>query len=160
MMYPFHFRNSEDTVLLVLKEIYRLYGLSPTLPGSESPQKAPSGLFPRPPSGNLPSYNVNQSAQPAYNFNQSAPQSYNVNQSAQPSFSSQPVSQPLQPPSGYSQESPQAFQQYNVGPPMGNTPSFSQGMPPQYNIGPPQTRPGANAGPPPMMGFVKASPKS
>ena len=128
-------------MLLVLKEIYSLYGLAPTLPGSDSSHKQPIGPPPRMNQPNLASYNTNQSAQPTY--------------------PSQVISQPLQPPSGYSERPPppQGPQQYSMGPPVGNSPSFSRG-PAQINMGPPQTQPGANVGPPPMMGFVRATPKS
>ena len=138
-----YFRNSEDTVLLVLKEIYSLYGVAPTLPGSDSTQKQAVGPPPRSSQPNIATYNMNQSAQP--------------------SFPSQVLSQPLQPPSGYSERPPpppsQGHQQYGMGPPVVNPQGYSM-VPPQVNIGSPQTQPGANVGPPPMMGFMRATPKS
>jgi hypothetical protein len=44
----FMFRESEDTILLMLKETYGLQGIAPIKPGSEQRQAA---MFPRPPGG-------------------------------------------------------------------------------------------------------------
>ncbi|XP_053407052.1 phospholipase DDHD2-like isoform X2 [Mercenaria mercenaria] len=135
--------NSEDTMLLVLKEIYSLYGISPQIPGVESQGAQRHRVGPPPkgpppagsPYGALPG-NINNSAvtSPLSNYGnsfrapQEPPHMFNVSNG---------------PPSG----PPPA----TVGsglPPLSGPPPFSMGQAP---------KPGPPMGPPPTAGFMKKS---
>lgn len=153
------FRNSEDAMLLVLKEIYAVYGISPKIPGAESqsPQKPRVGPPPKvpPPTtapyGASPVYgngNGNNSAGPQFGTNnirmtQSPPQMFSVTNGPPSGPKSMAPGSNLPPPSGPYQMTVGS----NLPPPSG---------PPPFSMGQAQ-RPAQPMGPPPMAGFVKKS---
>ncbi|KAL4231202.1 S23-interacting protein [Mactra antiquata] len=138
--------NSEDTVLLVLKEIYSLMGILPKIPGAETyiGQKSRVGPPPKgPPVG--PSYSA--PTMPTSSFNQPPSSLSGVNNYGQ-SYGA-----PVEPPQMFNTMGspplgpPQMPVNSGLPPPSG-PPPFSMGQPAQT---------GATVGPPPMAGFVKKS---
>ncbi|XP_060595144.1 phospholipase DDHD2-like [Ruditapes philippinarum] len=133
--------NSEDTMLLVLKEIYALYGISPQIPGADS-QAAQRQRVGPPPKGQFPSTsfpgmspgNLNNSAVPP-------PQNYAANSLRSPQQPPKMFPVSNTPPPG----PPQMTMASNL-PPLSGPPPFSMGQSP---------RAAAPMGPPPMAGFMK-----
>ncbi|XP_046327437.2 phospholipase DDHD2-like isoform X2 [Haliotis rufescens] len=133
--------ESEDTVLLFLKELYSPFGIAPQMPGPEGAhQRAAAGPSPLgPPPMSVPA--------------------------GPPPLGSPPQGIPRQPPPGFSPGPFSRGQNPSPGP------SFSPGMlPPTVRQGPPpmgmppmqsppQGQQTATVGPPPMSGFFRSPPK-
>lgn len=120
-------RESEDTVLLVLKELYSPQGMSPQMPGPEGAVKLYNTAAP-PPRGPTP---MSQYPSPPSN---------------------QPMGVPLMSPPS---QGPPQMRAPNMMPPRGPMPSphMNFGMNSGMNSGPPPQP--ASVGPPPLAGFVK-----
>ncbi|XP_061185904.1 phospholipase DDHD2-like isoform X1 [Saccostrea echinata] len=117
--------ESEDTVLLVLKELYSPQGMTPQMPGPEGAVKLYNTAA-SPPRGSVP---------PPMSQYPSPP-------------SNQPVGVPLMTPPSHG---PPPMRTSNMMPPRGSVPSPY--MNPGMNSGPPPQP--ASFGPPPLAGFVK-----
>lgn len=120
-------RESEDTVLLVLKELYSPQGMSPQMPGPEGAVKLYNTAA-LPPRGPTP---MSQYPSPPSN---------------------QPMGVPLMSPPS---QGPPQMRAPNMMPPRGPMPSphMNFGMNSGMNSGPPPQP--ASVGPPPLAGFVK-----
>ncbi|XP_013407537.1 phospholipase DDHD2 [Lingula anatina] len=122
--------ESEDTALMILKEIYLPLGMTPVMPGSD----LTANRFPRPPS--------QQSLGPSPTMLGAPPRG-------------PPMGPPSGPPPGHPSGAMSGPAGYSAGPLPGNYAAVSRGSPP-----PPYTAQQAPAaappsGPPPLQGFVR-----
>jgi len=165
-----YFRNSEDTVLLVLKEVYALFGIAPVIPGGETSSKSRVGPPPKgpPPMGgaspNRPPGLPSSSSMPRVPSQSSLPGSgYGLDARDGPgahmNYGLPPASQGP-PPQMFNPgtmphmasvpvSGPPQIVSMGVAPPSG-PPPFSAGHMPSFPASAP-------AGPPPMSGFKKKS---
>ncbi|XP_052772575.1 phospholipase DDHD2-like isoform X1 [Mya arenaria] len=149
--------TSEDTVLLVLREIYSLFGISPIIPGAEHSQKSVVGPPPKgpPPMGTsygAPASRSQPQVGPPFTTGHGPPQgprygsNMEVTNNVRPSVPMHGSSHMYNPGSGPMSGPPQVNLNSNVPPPSG---------PPPFSVGQSRSAPPAMAGPPPMAGFMK-----
>ncbi|WAR22550.1 S23IP-like protein [Mya arenaria] len=151
------YMTSEDTVLLVLREIYSLFGISPIIPGAEHSQKSVVGPPPKgpPPMGTsygAPASRSQPQVGPPFTTGHGPPQgprygsNMEVTNNVRPSVPMHGSSHMYNPGSGPMSGPPQVNLNSNVPPPSG---------PPPFSVGQSRSAPPAMAGPPPMAGFMK-----